>query len=606
VPAQSPPDTPRDLRRRILRLPGLPLRPATARLVLDRSVPAESPPATADDRLPALDPGWIVARWRSRGTGSNDLAIIAEADWWCPATGASDAARERLWRYSVATARAVERLAEARPDLDAAELGRLGMLSGLGHWALASVAPDRLAQSLAIEEPAERRAFERSILGTELATLGRDLADRWDLPAPLAEANWLAGLPAAGWFRPTDPAESETLALLGTALDWAGRTPWTLSGRPPEPPPPDPRLRLLVAEVQVYCGNRFVAPDATPREMALTRAHARILRDQAHRESEQALLAEFVEALSGWVPGDTPEAVEGGPVKARLAWRRAIDDRDRLAFRLDSLEEAYRVQAESDATSRAAERLEALAEFAAGAAHELNNPLAVILGRAQLLLPNAADDAAARSLRAIISQAQRAHRILRDLMYIARPPEPRPRATMLPELLRNAVRDLSGEAESRGVSLEVEIGEPLGLIRVDADSVRHAVDVLVRNAIEATPSGGNVRLRVSTDSSRLEIVVRDDGSGLDAHTTRHLLDPFYCGRQAGRGLGLGLPRVARWVARFGGTLRWGAAPGKGTSFHLTLPLAEAPSHGAASGNDRSVAPHLPRTREVLPSVQAIS
>ena len=91
-------------------------------------------------------------------------------------------------------------------------------------------------------------------------------------------------------------------------------------------------------------------------------------------------------------------------------------------------------------------KLAALAEFAAGAGHELNNPLAVIVGRAQLLLAQEDDPAAARSFRAILAQAQRAHRILRDLMYVARPPEPRPRFCQPEEI----VRSLSPRREGRG------------------------------------------------------------------------------------------------------------------------------------------------------------
>ena len=131
--------------------------------------------------------------------------------------------------------------------------------------------------------------------------------------------------------------------------------------------------------------------------------------------------------------------------------------------------------------------LDALAEFAAGAGHELNNPLAVIVGRAQLLLAREEDDPdAIRSLRAIIAQAQRAARILRDLMYVARPPEPRPRPCQPEEIVRACLRDLQGEAEARGVRIVAESREPGLRVWADPEPLRQIADILARNALEAS------------------------------------------------------------------------------------------------------------------------
>jgi C4-dicarboxylate-specific signal transduction histidine kinase len=71
-------------------------------------------------------------------------------------------------------------------------------------------------------------------------------------------------------------------------------------------------------------------------------------------------------------------------------------------------------------------------------------------------------------------------------------------------------------------------------------------------------------------------VVEDNGKGITATEAAHLFDPFYCGRQAGRGLGLGLPRAARIVSQAGGEIRWHGAPGQGTTFHVHLPLSGLP------------------------------
>src|SRR5205814_5448863 len=110
------------------------------------------------------------------------------------------------------------------------------------------------------------------------------------------------------------------------------------------------------------------------------------------------------------------------------AWAALVADRDQRARLLERAVGALRARVEGQGGDLRRAKLEALAEFAAGAGHELNNPLAVIQGRAQLLLARSQDAEVARSLRILLNQAQRAHRILRDLMFVARPPAPRCRA----------------------------------------------------------------------------------------------------------------------------------------------------------------------------------
>jgi len=276
-------------------------------------------------------------------------------------------------------------------------------------------------------------------------------------------------------------------------------------------------------------------------------------------------------------PGATdPADYDAEVVPAWRAWAALVSDRDRLEGHLRDALWAHRRQNEGEVLRLRKAKLAALAEFAAGAGHELNNPLAVIVGRAQLLLLRETDPKAVRSLRAILTQAQRTHRILRDLMYVARPPETRPRFCHPDDLVRASLRDLRADAEDREVRLS---GDPLDhAMRVwaDPDGLRHLADTLLRNALEASSRGGSVRFVTGGDSSTLQWAVHDGGRGITPTEAAHLFDPFYCGRQAGRGLGMGLPRAARFVAQLGGELRWDAAPGQGSTFRVRIPLSEPP------------------------------
>ncbi len=222
---------------------------------------------------------------------------------------------------------------------------------------------------------------------------------------------------------------------------------------------------------------------------------------------------------------------------------------------------SFREYVETADTRLEKRKLDALAEFAAGAGHELNNPLAVVVGRAQLLLTHSDDPETARSLGIILNQARRAHRILRDLMFVARPPAARCRLFRPADLLRASLRDYEAECAARGIRLAIDVDNALPEIAADPDAVRHLTEILLRNAIEATPSGGTVEVRWSLHGDELAGSVVDTGKGIGAGEAAHLFDPFYCGRQAGRGLGLGLARAARITELSGGNLSGRQLPG---------------------------------------------
>jgi signal transduction histidine kinase len=264
------------------------------------------------------------------------------------------------------------------------------------------------------------------------------------------------------------------------------------------------------------------------------------------------------------------------PRAAWSAWATLLDDRARLERRLQALIAAYRQQLETEADRLRQGKLDALAEFAAGAGHELNNPLAVIVGRAQLLLSRTTDPELARALRIMLNQAQRTHRILRDLMFVARPPAPRCRPCRPAEALQALLPDFERECAARGVQVVAELDDPPVSTWADPEALQHLAEILLRNALMATPAGGRIHVRSSRQREELVWSFRDTGKGITPLEATHLFAPFFCGRQAGRGLGLGLPRAARIVELAGGQLRWTSHPGQETTFEVHLPLVARP------------------------------
>lgn len=668
---------PASIRRRLERLDGLPLRPTTVRLLLG-NVPEgtglPSPELLASPRFRAgseLDPGWVLAEAHP-GASFRPLELVETSSWWSIRSGAATDALHRLWRHAVAVSQAAQRLARERGDGEAGvtRLARAGLLHGLGSWALAALEPEWLVEWFSVPDRRERRSLEVRHLGMEVPSIGRYLAERWGCDPLVADAAWLHG-DLDGRLN-AGAADGQGLALVQQAFALAERTPWALfGGEPRQGAGTDPRLRLLIAEVQVRCGTPFLEPDATVHEERLARSHARLRRELAQLQAEKALADSLMNALAESDPADSPrlwaeraarswcevpgvatarvvwtgpaaelDPLEEPPPRAErpatsvlalsdrgrpcaeihlwddpqrepgspqtraahpawTAWAALVAEQTRLQERLEALVRSHRDWVEQEEPHVRQAKLDALAEFAAGAGHELNNPLAVIVGRAQLLLARTSDPDAVRSLRAILAQAQRTHRILRDLMFIARTPEPRPRFCQPEEVVRACLRDAKAEADDRGVRLVLKGSEPGPKVWADPDALRHLADALVRNALESTPEGGTVQFAVAGGLQEVSWTVSDNGRGITPAEGEHLFDPFFCGRQAGRGLGLGLPRAARIVQQAGGEMRWHSAPGQGTIFQVHLPLEVPPRPPSPSGEGGSTAP-----RNEAPSLKA--
>jgi signal transduction histidine kinase len=655
------------LKSRLLRLEGLPLRPVSARtfIAAQPDAPTDEDPEeliTPEARVCCeLDPGWVLAAAGIR-RNSEALSILADRPWWPHGVGLGPVSEllSRVWRHSVAVGIAARRLAREAGDPEPDEVARAGQLCSLGLWAVAAVDPDWLLNWWRQDGPTARARMERADLGSDLDDLGRRLAERWGCDPLVVDAAWLhADLDGAtGWAA----AEPDRMRIIQESYRWAEQTPWSLRAPDRETPPGEPRLRILMAEVQARCGAPFVDPAATSFEERAIRQNARLRLELGRLRVGSERAERFLDLLAGSPPGETPDewadraarawcaepgvsaariswveagagesgihaepsvqsgaadpavrrddrippsvvipltscgpkravaevwCSDDGPAIARedasrrtlLAWRSwaaLLADRSRLERRLQAVVSSLRGRVEAEQERLRRGKMEALGEFAAGAGHELNNPLAVIVGRAQLLLAKAEDPDAARSLRIILGQAQRAHRILRDLMFVARPPAPRPRGCNPREVLGSLLAEFERECTARGVRLHADLDGSPPSAWADPDGLRHLAEVLLRNALQATPPGGRLHVRSSQEDGELVWSFSDNGKGIGPDAAEHLFDPFFCGRQAGRGLGLGLPRAAKIVEQADGRLRWSSVPGQETVFQVNLPLRSPP------------------------------
>ena len=246
-------------------------------------------------------------------------------------------------------------------------------------------------------------------------------------------------------------------------------------------------------------------------------------------------------------------------------------------------------------------------ELAYGASHEINNPLANIAARAQTLLRDEKDPQRRQALQAIHRQALRAHEMISDLMLFARPPELIWGKLDVHGLIRQVTTELSDACRLRDVELIMDLPEESLEIEADAEQLAVALGALCTNGLEAIGTSGTLMVTLRHEPAgeailsdhtppgsrgRIAIEVTDDGSGLSEQARHHLFDPFYSGREAGRGLGFGLSKCWRIITEHGGTVSVAnrledEKTMQGTRFTISLP-ADSGKHPTSSGQPENV------------------
>lgn len=224
-------------------------------------------------------------------------------------------------------------------------------------------------------------------------------------------------------------------------------------------------------------------------------------------------------------------------------------------------------------------KLASLAEFAAGAGHEINNPLGTILGRSQLLLRKETDPERRRSLNSIGGQALRIRDMISDTMVFARPPAPRKQLVEIGLVLRRVTDRFAEELAEASIRLD-EKHEPSLQALLDPKQFQVVAIELLRNAITAARSSGRIGLRTRSriwhGQSWLELDLYNNGPALTPTELRHAFDPFYSGRDAGRGLGFGLTKCWRILTSHGGRIGVHSTATQ-TVFRCLWPMSDTPS-----------------------------
>jgi signal transduction histidine kinase len=239
-----------------------------------------------------------------------------------------------------------------------------------------------------------------------------------------------------------------------------------------------------------------------------------------------------------------------------------------------------------------AERLAAAGTFAAGVAHEVNNPLASISSLVQSLLPGDTDADRSAALRTILSQITRISSTLKDLVNFARPSSAHCEALDLNALVDETLRLVAYDKRFKGISLERELAPGLKAAFADKNESQQLLLNLLFNAADATTrEGGVVRVLTANqapgqDGERVRKVtfrVVDNGIGIPREHLERIFDPFFTTKSAGSGVGLGLSICQRIILANHGSIRVESESGKGTAVTICLPVPEEDAEAQAAG-----------------------
>jgi len=223
-------------------------------------------------------------------------------------------------------------------------------------------------------------------------------------------------------------------------------------------------------------------------------------------------------------------------------------------------------------------KLSAIGQLVSGVAHELNNPLAGLMGFSELVLRNNTDPKCARDLQRIVHEAQRCQHIVQNLLNFARRTKAERVAVDINEIVENVLDLRSYQLRLENVKIQKELSTDLPRTQGDYHHLQQVLLNIISNAHQAMQEVDSERIltiRTQARGARIVIEIKDTGPGISPSRLARVFEPFYTTKAAGKGTGLGLSLSRGIIKDHGGDIRVESAVGKGTTFTIELPVSEA-------------------------------
>lgn len=236
------------------------------------------------------------------------------------------------------------------------------------------------------------------------------------------------------------------------------------------------------------------------------------------------------------------------------------------------------------------EKLSAVGEFVAGVAHELNNPLAAVMGFAELLRDAGVDSQYKRQLDLIYKAAHRCHKIVQSLLSFARRHAAERKPVCANELVEAVLEIVAYPLRTSNIELVLALDPQLPSVLADGHQIQQVFLNIINNArqaLEGKSAAGKITITSTASEKSVRVTIQDNGPGISPDNVRKIFDPFFTTKEVGKGTGLGLSLCYGIIKEHGGNIYAESQPGHGAAFIIELPIA----HGV--GNAPAAAPALP-------------
>jgi signal transduction histidine kinase/ActR/RegA family two-component response regulator len=234
------------------------------------------------------------------------------------------------------------------------------------------------------------------------------------------------------------------------------------------------------------------------------------------------------------------------------------------------------------------DKLSALGQLIAGVAHELNNPLTTIIGRAEIMLGEVKGGKALRDLEQISRQGQRAAKIVQNLLSFARQTVPEKQLCDINQILQGVLEMLDYDFRVSNIEVKTELDRDLPHTMVDANQIQQVFVNIVNNAYQAMKEQevpGRFTVRTGRHDGQLTVEFTDTGPGMGAEQQEHVFEPFFTTKSESKGTGLGLSISYGIVKAHRGGIDVRSSVGEGTTFIVELPVISGPSSASIEQTD---------------------
>lgn len=221
------------------------------------------------------------------------------------------------------------------------------------------------------------------------------------------------------------------------------------------------------------------------------------------------------------------------------------------------------------------QRLAIIGQLATGAAHEINNPLAVISVKAQMLEKKLSEGDREKYINVILGQTERIAKITSDLMNFARPTKPQRESARLKDILDQVASVVRARIGPREIRFIDNIPKNLPLVYVDMKQIEQVFINLIINACHAVGTDGKIEISATSSKNYVIVSVKDNGIGIRREDLPKIFDPFFTTKTEGKGTGLGLPISQRIIEINGGKITVESEEGKGATFFVWLPIDQS-------------------------------